>query len=66
MYEMNDGWMDECRGVDRGAKGAAAPPLLQKKREEGEEERKEEKAKRGFKKGKKLNQSFQEHVFMGL
>ena len=57
------------RGVGRGgAKGAAAPPPPKKKRR-GRGERKRErkkKEKRGFKRGRKLNQSFKEHVFTGL
>ena len=61
---------EDCRGVGRGgAKGAAAPPLTKKKkrRERGERKReRKKKEKRGFKRGRKLNQSFQDHVFMGL
>ena len=57
-----------------GAKGAAAPSPHQKKgreekRERGEEERKKrgkKKEKRGIKRERKLYQSFQEHVAMGL
>ena len=53
-----------------GAKGAAAPPPPQptkKRREGGERKRgRKKKEKRGFKRRRKLNQSFHEHVFMGL
>ena len=59
------------RGVGRGggAEGAAAPQPPKKKRREGkgrEKERKLERRERGIKKESKLNQSFQEHVVMGL
>ena len=60
--------MDQSvRGVGRGAKGAAAPPEPKKKRivrRKRKRERKK-KEKRGIKTKRKLNQSFQEHVFMG-
>ena len=51
-----------------GAEGAAAPPPKTKKekRKRGEEERKKKKDKRGIKRERKLNQSFQRHVFLGL
>ena len=59
----------ESRGVGReGAKGAAPPPPLPpKKREErGEKRDRKKKENRGVIRERKLNQSFQEHVFMGL
>ena len=52
-----------------GALRGLQPPPHQKKNKEERGERKRErkkKEKREFKRGKKLNQSFQEHVFMGL
>ena len=46
---------------------APPPPQKRKRRERGERKReRKKKEKRGFKRGRKLNQSFQEHVFMGL
>ena len=50
-----------------GAKGAAAPPTKKKRREKRERKReRKKKEKIGIKRERKLNQSFQEHVFMGL
>ena len=56
------------RGVGRrGLKGLLPPPPHQKKRERGERKReRKKKEKRGFKTKRKLNQSFQEHVVIGL
>ena len=56
----------KCRGVGRGGlRGLQPPPHQKKKRERGKEERKK-KEKRGIKRERKLNQSFQEHVVMGI
>ena len=62
----------ENRGVGRGRgglRGLQPPPLTKKKekRKRGEEEReRKKKEKRGIKRERKLNQSFQEHVVTGL
>ena len=67
-HTMLPAWIH--RGVGRGgAEGAAVPPPPKKKKRRGRGESKRErkkKEKRGFKGGRKLNKSFQEHVFMGL
>ena len=55
------------RGVGRG-EGAAAPlPQSKKKRKErmARKTERKKKEKKGIKRGRKLNQLFKEHVFMG-
>ena len=57
------------RGVGRGGLWGLQPPPNQKKkgREKGERKReRKKKEKRGNKRERKLNQSFQDHDFMGL
>ena len=51
-----------------GLKGLQPPPLPKKREGKGGEEERErkKKEKRGIKGERKLNQSFQEHVVMGL
>ena len=50
-----------------GLRGCRPPPKKKKKRERGERKReRKKKEKRGIKRERKLKQSFQEHVFMGL
>ena len=56
------------QGRRQGGLRGLQPPLTKKKREEKEGRRRErkKKEKREIKRERKLNQSFQEHVFMGL
>ena len=60
-------YLNQGRRQGWGAEGAATPTTKKREEREGrgkEEEKKKE--KRGIKRERKLNQSFQEHVFMGF